>query len=76
MSLLNRYVDEPSRARRKHLWLTPMDLLFVDSRQREHLLRMQTALRCYLYQPEDISLHDAFISHLEACEAWSEKVEA
>jgi len=72
ISVLNRYVDASTRAQRRHFWFIPMDLLYVESMQREHLLRMQTSLRCYLYQPENTSLHHQFITHLEACEAASD----
>jgi hypothetical protein len=49
--------------------LTALDLLFVDSAQRNRLLRLQSALLAYLKSPSDALPRTRFISSLRACEA-------
>lgn len=49
--------------------LTALDLLFVDSAQRNRLLRLQSTLLAYLKTPADALPRTRFFSSLRACEA-------
>lgn len=49
--------------------LTALDLLFVDSAQRNRLLRLKSALLAYLKSPADALPRTCFLSCLRACEA-------
>lgn len=55
--------------------LTALDLLFVDSAQRNRLLRLQSALLAYLKSPADALPRTRFLSSLRACEAGAQMPE-
>lgn len=55
--------------------LTALDLLFVDSAQRNRLLRLKSALLAYLKNPADALPRTCFLSCLRACEAGAQMPE-
>lgn len=55
--------------------LTALDLLFVDSAQRNRLLRLKSALLAYLKSPADALPRTCFLSCLRACEAGAQMPE-